>query len=118
MQIFIKILHSIQEIKGLLYFFSDFGPRQRLDRWRMVFGKLFWLHLVNINIYAKFYQNIRTVQEFGSVSCFKINLTSAKPRSMINMSFGKTCRNQCVYQISSKYSKSAIYRARFNFSHF
>ena len=35
----------------------------KLDRRQIAFGNLFGLDLVNINVYAKFYQTISTVQE-------------------------------------------------------
>ena len=42
-----------------IFTFSEFGARQRLDRWKMSFRNLkFGLDLVNINVYAKVYQNI------------------------------------------------------------
>ena len=50
--------------------FSELGPRQRLDRRQTAFGNLFGLDLVNINVYAKCYQNNSTVQELWPVSSF------------------------------------------------
>ena len=79
-QNFIKILHTVHELWPVR-FFSEFGHRQRLDRRQFAFGSLFGLDLVNINVYANFYQNISTVQEIGPVfvCVFRI-FTSAKPR--------------------------------------
>ena len=54
--------------KGQLDFFSEFGPRQILDRWQIAFDNLFGLELTSINVFAKCYQNITTVQELGPVS--------------------------------------------------
>ena len=48
--------------------FSDFGTRHGLDRRQIAFGNLFGLDLVSANVYANFYQHIRTVQELGPVS--------------------------------------------------
>ena len=75
----------------------------------MVSGKLVGLHLVSINVYANLYQNICTVQELGPFSFSFRNLTPAKPRRMIHLSLGNTVARcyqyQCVYEMSSKYSK-------------
>ena len=40
MQNFITIFHSVQEIAPLLLFFSEFGARQSLDRWKVAFRNL------------------------------------------------------------------------------
>ena len=60
--------------------FSEFGTRQDLNRREFAFGHIFGLDFVSNNVYAQYYQNIRTVQELGPVSFFFLILTSAKPR--------------------------------------
>ena len=50
------------------FLFPEFGTRQGLDRWQIAFGNHVGLDLVNINVFAKFYQTIRSVQESGPVS--------------------------------------------------
>ena len=68
MQNFIKIFQMIQEIERVSLY-SEFESRQILDQCQMIFDNLLgvmmngiWqsicLHLVNSNVYAKFYQNI------------------------------------------------------------
>ena len=55
---------------GQLDFFLEFGGRQSLDRLQIAFGYLFGLDLLNINLYAKFYQTISMIQKLGPVSFF------------------------------------------------
>ena len=57
---------------GPVRLFSEFGPRQSRERRQIAFDNLFGLDRVKINVYAKFYQNISTVQESGPVSLFYI----------------------------------------------
>ena len=58
-----------------IFTFSEFGARQGLDRPKNVISQSLGLDLVNINVYAKVYQNIplssrdraiSTFSEFGS----------------------------------------------------
>ena len=74
-----KIFYSVQEIRSFSLFqnlalgkasigdkchfaivslFSEFEPRQKLNQSQMSFDNLIWVHLVNINVYAKFHHNI------------------------------------------------------------
>ena len=73
MQNFIKIYQKVQGI-GPDSLFSEFEPRQNLDLSEISFDNLI-LHLVNINVYAKFHHNILhssrdraiiTFSEFGA----------------------------------------------------
>ena len=57
MQNLIKTFLMVQELWAI-FTFPQFGPRQSLDQWKMVFGKSPWLDLVNINVYAKFHQHL------------------------------------------------------------
>ena len=52
MQNFIKNI-PLRSRDRASFTFSEFRPRHSLDRYQMVFGKLFGLHLVNINVNAK-----------------------------------------------------------------
>ena len=47
------------------FFFPEFGDQQSLGRSQIAFGNLFGLYLVNINVYAKFYQIIRMLKSDG-----------------------------------------------------
>ena len=56
-------------------FFSEFESRQKLNQSQMSFDNLMGVHLVNINVYAKFHHNILlssrdsviiTFSEFGA----------------------------------------------------
>ena len=69
----------------LAYPLSEFGPRQSLDSWHILFGNPFGLYLVNINVYTSVHQTIHIVTEIGSVSLFCRFLTSAKPRPLGNV---------------------------------
>ena len=74
MQKFIKIYLKVLGI-GPVSLFSEFEPRQNLYISQISFGSLSLLHLVNINVYAKFHHNILhssrdraifTFSEFGA----------------------------------------------------
>ena len=81
--IFIKIKHTVHKL-GPVRLFSEFRPRQSLDRWQIAFGNLFRLDLVNINVYAKFYRNILKGSRDGTSFTFIRIWTSAKPQTMTN----------------------------------
>ena len=74
MQSFITIFFTVQELWPF-FTFSEFGARQSLNRQINVSSQSLGLHLVNINVYAKVYQNIPlssrdraifTFSEFGT----------------------------------------------------
>ena len=57
MQNFIKIYQKVQEI-GPVSLFSEFEPRAKPQPIPNVIFQSHWLHLININVYAKFHHNI------------------------------------------------------------
>ena len=84
MQNFITIFHSVQLIAPLSLFFriwSSAKPRPTKN----VISQSLGLDLVNINVYAKVYQNIPLSSRDRAVFTFFRIWRSAKPRPMINV---------------------------------
>ena len=108
MQNFITIFHSAQEL-GPFSLFSEFGARQDLDRWKNVISQSLGLDLVNINVYAKVYQNIPLSSRDWAIFTFFQNLALGKASTKDKCHFATSwtrCRQyQCVCKILSKYSK-------------
>ena len=59
---------------------------------------------VNINVYAKVYQNIPPIQEIGLFSPFQ-NLNLGNASANLKWHLTISCQYQCVCRILSKYSK-------------
>ena len=83
MQNFITIFHSVQEIGPFSLFqnWSSAKPRPMKN----VISQFLELDLVNINVYAKVYQNILLSSRDSVVFTFFRICRSAKPRPMINV---------------------------------
>ena len=84
MQNFITIFHSVQVIAPLSLFFriwSSAKPRPMKN----VISQSLGLDLVNINVYATFYQNIPLSLRDRAIFTFFRIWRSAKPRPMINV---------------------------------
>ena len=86
MQNFITTFHSVQKIAPLSLF-------QNLD-------------LGNINVSAKFYQNIPNGLRVNFHSFQNLNLgkTSTNPKCSLTISWATSCQYQCVCKIASQYS--------------
>ena len=81
------------------FFFFGISSSAKPRLFKNVISQSLGLDLVNINVYAKVYQNIHLVQEVGLFSLFRI-LRSAKPRPIINVisqSLGLDCVNINAY---------------------
>ena len=82
-QKFIKIFHSVQEI-GLFSLFQNLnlGNASASPKWHLTIP---WANLVNINAYAKFYQNIpnglRVIDIFHEQAGDKIFINSPRTKS-------------------------------------
>ena len=117
MQNVISIFHSVQEIGRFNFFriWSSAKPRPLKN----VISQSLGLDLVNINVYAKVYQNIPLSQETGLCSLFQnLNLgnASANPKWHLTISWATSCQYQCVCKILSKYSKR--FKSYWHFSTF
>ena len=81
--------------------FSEFGPRSMINCiWQSL-----CLDLVNINMCAKFYQDIQT---YGQFHIFLQNLNLGKASTNdkwhLTIPWARSCQYQCVCNISSQYS--------------
>ena len=76
------------------------------------------LDLVNINVSAKFYQNIPNGLrvEFHCFQNLNLGKTSTNPKCHLTISWATSCQYQCVCKISSQYSTHSRDRAIFTFS--
>ena len=68
--------------------------------------QFFELDLVNINVSAKFYQNIPNVLrvKFHCFQTLNLGKTSTNPKCHLTISWPTSCQYQCVCKISSQYS--------------
>ena len=97
---FIIIFHSVQ---CYFYFFRIWSSSKPRPMKNIIWQSL-GLDLVNINVYAKVYQNINTqFKRYGYFHFFRI-WTSAKPRPIPN-DIWHLLGYHCVCKILSKYSK-------------
>ena len=131
MQNFIKMYQKVQGI-GPVSLFSEFEPRQNLDRSQISFDNLIG-YILSISMCmqnfitifftvleigpfslfqnldldkAKFYQNIPNCLRV-KFHCFQnLNLgkTSTNPKCHLTISWATSCQYQCVCKISSQYS--------------
>ena len=83
MQNFITIFHSVQEIAPLSLFLNLELGKASIDK--NVISQSLGLDLVNINVYAKVYQNIPLSSRDRAIFTFFRIWRSAKPRPMINV---------------------------------
>ena len=93
--------YSTQFEMGPLSLFSEFGARMI-----NVILQFLELDLVNINVSAKFYQNIPNGLRV-KFHCFQnLNLgkTSTNPKFHLTISWATSCQYQCICKISSQYS--------------
>ena len=102
---FIKIFHSVQEIGPFSLFFRIWRlakPRQMIN----VILQFLELNLVNINVSAKFYQNIPNGLrvKFHIFQNFELGKTSTNPKCHLTISWATSYQYQCVCKISSQYS--------------
>ena len=100
MQNFITIFYSVQETGPFSLFQNLALGKASTD------DKFLELDLVNINLSAKFYQNIPNGLRV-KFHCFQIlNLgkTSTNPKCHLTISWAISCQYQCVCKISSQYS--------------
>ena len=66
------------------------------------------LDLVNINVYAKVYQNIPLSSRDGLFSLFQnlsLGIASANPKWHLTISWATSCQYHCICNNLSKYSK-------------
>ena len=90
--VFITIFHSAQEIGPFSLFQNlELGKASTDEN---VISQFLGLDLVNINVYAKVYQNI----PFSSRD-------RSSPKWHLTISWATSCQYQCVCKILSKYSK-------------
>ena len=68
--------------------------------------QFFELDLVNINVSAKFYQNIPNglIVKFHCFQNLSLGKTSTNPKCHLTISWATSCQYQCVCKISSQYS--------------
>ena len=107
MQSFITIFHSVQEI-GPFSLFQNLELDKASTDEKCHFAISLWLDLVNINVYAKVYQNIQLSSRDRAIftfSEFEPRQTSANPKWHLTISWATICQYQCVCKILSKYSK-------------
>ena len=111
MQNFITIFHSVQEIGPFSFFFffffrirSSAKPRPLKNLISQSLG----LDFVNINFYAKVYQNIPLNSRVRAIFTF----SEFEPRQRLGQSqmtfdnpWALPCQYQCISKILSKYSK-------------
>ena len=107
MQNFIKIYQKVQETRPVSLFFricTSAKPRPIPN----VIWQFLWLHLVNINVHAKFHHNIPlcsrdraifTFSEFGARQSLDQN------KCHFTISSARSCQYQCVCKSVSKFSK-------------
>ena len=78
------------------------------------------LDLVNINVSAKFYQNIlnRLKVEFHCFQNLNLGKTSTNPKCHLTISWASSCQYQCVCKIHHNIPLSSRDRAIFTFSEF
>ena len=105
MQNFITIFHSVQEIAPLSLFQNlELGKARPTKN---VISQSLGLDLVNINVYAKVYQNIplgsrdRAIFTFSELALGK---ASTDDKCHFAIPWARSCQYQCVW-ILSKYSK-------------
>ena len=75
------------------------------------------LDLVNINVSAKFYQNIPNGLRI-KFHCFQnssLGKTSTNPKCHLTISWATSCQYQCVCTISSQYSTQFKRKGHFHF---
>ena len=101
MQNFITIFYSVQEIAPLSLFQNlELGKASTMIN---VILQFLGLDLVNINVSAKFYQNIPNGLRV-KFHCFQnLNLgkTSTNPKCHLTISWATSCQYQCVCKIST-----------------
>ena len=100
----INIFHSVEKIKPFYFFriWRSAKPRPMIN----VILQFLVLDLFNINVSAKFYQNIPSGVRV-KFHCFQnLNLgkTSTNPKCHLTISWARACQYQCVCKISSQYS--------------
>ena len=103
MQNFITIFHSVQEKAPLSLFQNLALGKASTDD---VILQFLELDLVNINVSAKFYQNIPNGLrvKFHFFQNFNLGKTSTNPKCHLTISWATSCQYQCVCKISSQYS--------------
>ena len=107
MQNFITIFHSFKRQRHYHFFsvWSSAKPRPTKN----VISQSLGLDLVNINVYAKVYQNIPLSSRNRAIFIFFRILALGKASTDDKCNFAipgaRSCQYQCVFQILSKYSK-------------
>ena len=106
MQNFITIFHSVQEIGPFSLFQNlELGKASTDEK---CISQSLGLDLVNINVYAKVYQNIPLSSRDRAIFTFsELNLgnASANPKWHLTIPWATSCQYQCICKILSKYSK-------------
>ena len=75
------------------------------------------LDLVNVNVSAKFYQNIPNglSVKFHCFQNLNLGKNSTNPKCHLTISWGTSCQYQCVCKISSQYSTQFKRHGHFHF---
>ena len=75
------------------------------------------LDLVNINLSAKFYQNIPNVLrvKFHCFQTLNLGETSTNPKCILTIPWATSCQYQCVCKLSSQYSTQLKRKGHFHF---
>ena len=107
MQNFIKIYQKVQEI-GPVSLFSEFEPRQNLDKSQMTFDNLLGYILSISRCLQNFITIFHSVQEIGPFSLFSecgARQSLDRDKCHFAISWARSCQYQCVCKSVSKYSK-------------
>ena len=107
MQNFIKIVHSVQEI-GPFSLFQNLNLGNASANPKNVISQSLSLDLVNINVYAKVYQNIPLSSSDRAIftfSEFEPRQRLGQSQRHLTISWATSCQYHCVCKILSKYSK-------------
>ena len=106
MQNFIIIFHSVQEIGPFSLFQNlELGKASTDEKYHVTIS---WVDLVNINVYAKVYQNIPLSSRDRAIfpfSEFEPRQHLGQSKWHLTISWATSCQYHCVGKILSKYSK-------------